>query len=61
MIDECWDMEDRWNDTDREKRKRLEKDLSQYNFVHHISNIDWPGIEKMTSAIRGAYLLKLQL
>jgi hypothetical protein len=61
MTDECRNMEDRWNDTDRGKWKHLEKDVSKYNFVHHISNIDWSGIEKRTSTIRGALLLKLQL
>jgi len=29
MIDECRNMEDQWNDSDREKRKHVEKDMSQ--------------------------------
>jgi hypothetical protein len=61
MIDERRSTEHRWNETDRGKRKHLDKDLSQNNFIHHIAYIDWSGIEMRTSAIRGAFLLKLQL
>jgi hypothetical protein len=31
-------MEQRWNDTDREKQKDSEKNLSQHHFVHHKSH-----------------------
>jgi hypothetical protein len=33
-------IEPRWNDTDREKPKNAEKNLSQYYFVHHKSHMD---------------------
>jgi len=35
----------RWNVTDRGKEKNSEKTLSQCQYVHHISHIDWPGGE----------------
>jgi hypothetical protein len=38
MIYECG--EPRWNDTDREKPKTLEKNLSQCHFDHHKSHMD---------------------
>jgi hypothetical protein len=39
-------MEQWWNDTDRGKPKYFdERNLSQWHFVHHKSNADWPGIE----------------
>jgi hypothetical protein len=38
-------MERRWNEIDSGKPKYSEKSLSQCHFVHHKSNIDWPGIE----------------
>jgi hypothetical protein len=38
-------MERRWNETDREKPKCSEKNLSQCHFVYHKSLMDWPGIE----------------
>jgi hypothetical protein len=31
-----------WNGTDRRKLKYLEKDLSQYQFVHQKSHMNWP-------------------
>jgi hypothetical protein len=34
-----------WNDTDRENPKNSEKNLSQCQFVHHKSQIDWTGRE----------------
>jgi hypothetical protein len=36
-------VEQLWNDTDREKQKDLEKNLSQDNFNHHKSHMDCPG------------------
>jgi hypothetical protein len=44
MTDEFKSMEDRWNETDRGKWKYLEKDLSQYNFIHHTTYMDLSGI-----------------
>jgi hypothetical protein len=38
-------MEHRWYGIDRGKPKYSQKNLSQYHFVHHKSNVDWPGIE----------------
>jgi hypothetical protein len=36
-----YEYEERWwVDTDRGKPKNLEKDLSQYYFVHHKSHMD---------------------
>jgi hypothetical protein len=32
-------MEAQWNETDRGKPKNLEKELSQYHFVHHRSHM----------------------
>jgi hypothetical protein len=37
-------MEDRWNETDREKPKYSGKNLSQCHFVKHKSHMEWPGI-----------------
>jgi hypothetical protein len=34
-----------WDDTDREKPKYLERNLSQRHFVHKESQTEWPGIE----------------
>ena len=34
-----------WNETDRGKPKYSRKNLSQYDFVHHKSQMDWHGIE----------------
>jgi hypothetical protein len=33
-------MEQRWNDIDREKPKDSEKNLSQYHYLHHKSHMD---------------------
>jgi hypothetical protein len=41
-------MEHWWNDTDRGKPKYREKNLSHCHCVHHISHMDWPGIERGT-------------
>jgi hypothetical protein len=38
-------MEHRWNEIDTGKPKYLEKNLSQYHFVHHKFHMDWPRIE----------------
>jgi hypothetical protein len=38
-------MEQRWNEIDRGKPKYSGKNLSQYDFVHHKSHMDRPGIE----------------
>jgi hypothetical protein len=38
-------MEQWWNDTDRGKRKCLEKNLTQCHFVHNKSRTDWPRVE----------------
>jgi hypothetical protein len=38
-------IEHRWNEIDREKPKYSRKNLSQCQFVHHKSHMDWPGIE----------------
>jgi hypothetical protein len=32
-------MEQRWNDTDREKSNKSEINLSQYHFIHHKNTI----------------------
>jgi hypothetical protein len=37
-------MEQQWNDNDREKSKNLEKNLFQRHFVHQKSCIDYPGV-----------------
>ena len=34
-----------WNDTDREKPKYSEKNLSQFHFLHYKSHIDYPVCE----------------
>jgi hypothetical protein len=36
-------MENPWNDTDREKSKYAEKNMSQCHFFHHKSHMDKPG------------------
>jgi hypothetical protein len=33
------------NYIDRGNLKNLDKILSQFHFVHHISHMDWPGLE----------------
>jgi hypothetical protein len=38
-------MEHRWTEIYRGKPKYSWKNLSQCHFVHHKSNMDWPGIE----------------
>jgi hypothetical protein len=38
-------MEHRWNETDRGKPKYSEKNLSQCQFFHQKSHMDWSGIE----------------
>jgi hypothetical protein len=35
--------EARWNDTDRGKPKKSERNLSQWHFVHYRSHMDWTG------------------
>jgi hypothetical protein len=40
-----YDTEHWWNDNDRAKLRYWEKSLSQYNFVHHKSHMDWPATE----------------
>jgi hypothetical protein len=40
VINEYMSMEYSWNDTDRGKLMYLEKNLSQYHFVHHKFHID---------------------
>jgi hypothetical protein len=37
--------EHRWNEIDRGKPKYTGKNLSQCQFVHHKSHMNWPGIE----------------
>jgi hypothetical protein len=37
-------MEQYWSDTDRGKPKFSEKNLSQWYFVYHKSDIGWSGI-----------------
>jgi hypothetical protein len=34
-------MEQRWNESGREKPKYSEKNLSQYQFAHHKSHMEW--------------------
>jgi len=34
-------MEHRWDDSDRRKPKHAERNMSQCNFVHHESHVDW--------------------
>jgi hypothetical protein len=46
-------MEQWWNDTDRGKPKYWERNLFQWHFVHHKSNVDWPGIELGLSPATG--------
>jgi hypothetical protein len=38
-------MEHWWNDTDREKPKYSEKNLSQCPFVHHKAHMNCPVVE----------------
>jgi hypothetical protein len=33
-------MEPWWNDIDKRKPKNVEKNMPQYHFVHHKSNMD---------------------
>jgi hypothetical protein len=40
-------MEEQWNDTDMEKPKNSEKNLSQCHFVYHKSHMDCPRHEPM--------------
>lgn len=35
-----------WKETAREEAKSWEKNLSQYNFVHHKSDIEWTGVQR---------------
>jgi hypothetical protein len=38
-------MERWWKETAREEAKSWEKNLSQYNFVHHKPDIEWTGVQ----------------
>jgi hypothetical protein len=38
-------MERQWNEIDRIKPKYSGENLSQCQFVHHKSYMDWPGFE----------------
>lgn len=44
MVDE-WNMSTKhlWNFSNRRKLKHSQKNLLQYHFVHHKSDMDWPG------------------
>jgi len=41
-------VEHRWNDADRGKLKKWERNLSHCHCVHHVSHMDSPGIETWT-------------
>jgi hypothetical protein len=47
MVYEHW-----WNDIDRRKLKKSEKNLSQCHFVRHKSHMEWPGREPLLRARR---------
>jgi hypothetical protein len=52
MCTERW-----WNDTDRGKRNYLEKNLSQWHFVHQKPHMDWPAWDlTQASAVTGLRL-----
>jgi hypothetical protein len=40
--------EQRWNDIDRGKPKKLNKNLSQYYCVHHKSHMDWRALKGLS-------------
>jgi hypothetical protein len=45
-LDDTWvNMEQRWNDTDKENRMTRKKNLSQCHTVYRKSHMDWPGSE----------------
>ena len=44
-------MERWWNDTDGEKPKYLENNLSHCHSVDHNFHTDWPGIELRASVV----------
>jgi len=48
MIIQHW-----WNGSDRGQLKHLEKNLPHFDFVHHKSHFDWPGIGKVSLARDG--------
>lgn len=46
MVGECdMNMEHWWSDTVKRKVKYLEENLSEFQFVHNKSHVDWLGIE----------------
>jgi len=47
-------MEYWWNDTDREKPKYSEKNLSHYHFVSNKYDMPWPGIGPLLCSDRPA-------
>jgi hypothetical protein len=46
-------VENWWNDTDRERQKYWERNLTQCHFVQNKPDIDWPGIEPAPSGQSG--------